>query len=355
MKLNQKEFLNTPEELEKIVNLTLDEKRALRYASSPKLLLTNYYLSLIDKNNPNCPIRKQVIPTSFELRTTVVEANINYSEILPEKMFYRKNNKVVLILTEKCAIHCRFCNRKKIIDVDKTISEEEFKEFLDYILSNEEINSIVLSGGDPFILENETLNFYLSKIREIKHIKDIFIETKIPIALPSRIEQHLINILQKNLPVDVIVHINHPKEITQEFISITKSLLDSGLKILSQTVLLKDINDKLQVLISLFTKLSELKIKPYSLYHPNIVPGTEHFRTTILAGLKLYHLLCSYNLTLPKYKIGLTCGDIPLDAKHIVSKSKTVTVLKDDSGKIFYYPEKPEGLHNNELIPIERR
>lgn len=355
MRLNQKDFLDSPEEVEKILNLTLDEKRALRYVSSPRFLLTSYYLSLIDKDNPNCPIRKQVIPTSFELRTTVVEANINYGEIIPEKSFYRKNNKVVLILTEKCPIHCRFCSRKKIIDIDKTISDDEFKEFLDYTSSIEEISSVVLSGGDPLILENETLNFYLSKIREIKHIRDIFIETKIPIALPTKIEQSLINTLQKQSPVHVVVHINHPKEITPEFVSITKAFLDAGLKVLSQTVLLKDINDKLSILISLFTKLSELKIKPYCLYHPNIAPGTEHFRNTILTGLKLYHLLRSYNLTLPKYKISLPHSDIPLDAKHIISKSKTLTVLKDDSGKIFYYPEKPEGLHSNESIPIERR
>ncbi len=334
------------EHLSKHLNLTTEEQRGIVHTKF-KFSITPYLLSIMDKENENCPIRKQFIPTIDEIKVTPEEMldPCAEDENMPTTgLIHRYPDRVLLILTDHCASYCRFCTRKRLVgQQEHTMSTGEFFLALDYIKKHPQIRDVLLSGGDPLTLSDEKLEFYLKNIRKINHIEIIRIGTRIPVSLPQRITPKLCNMLKKYNPLFINLHINHPKELATQTKSACNLLADAGFPLGSQTVLLKGINDKQNILTSLFHEMLKLRIRPYYLYQCDIAKGTSHFRTHVSFGLKVIENLRGFTsgIAIPTFVIDTPGGGgkIPLSPDYVISKSRNSIIVKNYEQKVFVYPE----------------
>jgi len=309
-----KNTVRTIEALEKHLPLTDSEREDIRKALEVhKMKITPYYLSLIDKENPDCPIRKMAIPSSQELlvKEDDVEDPIGEKSFNPLRGFtHRYADRALIYPTFDCATYCRHCFRKRLVGhTEQVLSNEDIKNIANYIKDHNVIRDIIFSGGEPLILSDEKIDFLLSTIREINHVQIIRFHTRVLVTLPFRITQELINIFKKYKPVYVITQFNHPKEITKEAIDACSLLVDNGIPVLNQNPLLKGINDKYEILKKLYEKLIYIRVKPYYLVQTMLVQGKRHFWTEQPIGLKLIEQLrkSTSGLCVPDF-ITLTAG-----------------------------------------------
>ena len=338
--------IKSAESLAKFINLTTEEQRGLVY-SKFKFGVSPYLLSIMDKDNPNCPIRKQFIPTIDEIKTTPEELLDPCSEdddIVAPGLIHRYPDRVLLMLTAQCASYCRFCTRKRLVGQQEHIlSQGEFFLGIEYLKNHPQIRDVLLSGGDPLTLSDEKLEFFIKHLREIKHIEIIRIGTRTPITLPQRITPKLCSMLKKYNPIFINIHINHPKELTLQTQYACNMLADSGFPLGSQTVLLKGINDKFPVLKKLFHELLKLRIRPYYLYQCDIAKGTSHFRTPVSLGLKIIENLQGHTsgLAVPMFVLDTPGGGgkIPISPNYIISKSRNSVIVKNYEHKVYVYQE----------------
>lgn len=327
------------------ISLTVDEEKAMQYVPHPPALVTDHLLSTMSKENPNCPIRRQFIPTLDELKVQPIEAVNKYDEkLVAPRLAQLYHNRAILYLTDRCLANCRFCRRKKSIKIESDITESEFKEALNYIKHNEDIREIIISGGEPLSLPVDFLEYVLSKLKENKQIEIIRIETRLLSVSPQMVNEELCSMLSKFGPMYIVVHVNHPKEITREFRIARDSLMKSGLFLASTSVLLKGINDKSIILVNLFNELVKLGIRPYYLYQCDFAPGNEHFRVPIHTAIRLMYFLrnlCS-GLAVPNFIVNLPNGGgkVLLNPDYVISKTKDCVVFKNYRGEICTYYEK---------------
>jgi lysine 2,3-aminomutase len=330
----------------KFINLTTEEQRGLIY-SKFKFGITPYLLSIIEKDNPDCPIRKQFIPTISEIKSTQEELLDPCGEdddTVAPGIVHRYPDRVLLMLTTQCASYCRFCTRRRLVgQQEHIISQGEFFLALEYIKNHPEIRDVILSGGDPLILSDEKLEFFLKHLRQIKHIEILRISTRIPVALPQRITPKLCSTLKKFNPIFINIHINHPKELTLQTQIACNMLADNGFPLGSQTVLLKGINDKPQILLKLFHEILKLRIRPYYLYQCDIAQGTSHFRTPVSVGLKIIENLQGHTsgLAVPTFVLDTPGGGgkVPISPNYVISKSRNSIIVKNYEQKVYVYPE----------------
>ncbi|MEI6532846.1 MAG: KamA family radical SAM protein [Candidatus Roizmanbacteria bacterium] len=254
--------------------------------NSFSLLIPKYYVNLINWNNTHDPLKKMVLYNNLENVTKEYELQDPIDDALNSPVpgiIHRHKNRCLLMLISSCAIHCRFCFRKNLLK-NNTVHLEQC---LNYISTHNEIWEVIFSGGDPFMLADHFLNEVLQRIKKIDHVKMIRFHSRVPVVYPRRISESFISLLNKATPSTIALHINHPREITEEFRSTIKNLRNGNHLLLSQSVLLKDVNDNGETLTSLFTHLLEIGIKPYYLHHLDKTAGTDHFRVSIDDGKKL--------------------------------------------------------------------
>lgn len=346
--------ITTVSELEKWFPISAEEKRAIHFSREHfHFSLTPYWATQMDPNNFFCPIRRQSIPLDDELRVS----SHNESELNPElprcsnsKLIHLHRDRAILSIHSRCVLYCRFCSQKKINGEKKpdeihefpALSEEEWKKVSRYLKEHPHIREIILSGGEPLLLNNEILFDVFSRLKTIPFIKTFRLETRMISVLPQRITPSLIQILKKFQPLYLVLHVNHPREITPEFIDAVTRLADAGIPLVSQTTLLRGINDRSQTLHELFLALFHLRIRPYRLIQSFISQGAEHFRTSISHGLKLTESLRGRvtGLSLPEYVVDTLGGKIPLKYETILSRNRKRVLLKNYEGKIFIVPEK---------------
>ena len=285
--------------------------------------ITPYYLSLIDFDNiPDDPIFKQVFPDICELR----KDNFDNEDPLDEEnqmpvphLIHRYKDRAVLLSTNRCAVHCRFCLRKrkwKNGETGRNLTNEELITVCDYLEKNPEIREVLVSGGDPLLLETAELKKILLRISHIPSVKIIRLGTRIPVVLPMRIDDELVQMLAELPGLWLATHFNHPKELTEEAMQACKKLIKSGIPVINQTVLLKNINDDVETLKELFVTLAVNKIKPHYLFHIDPVKGNQHFATGIESGLNIMRALRNRisSLATPQFAFDLPegGGKIPL-------------------------------------------
>jgi len=332
------------------LNLTIEEQRGLLHTKF-KFALTGYLLSLIDQNNEHCPIRRQFIPTIDEIKILPEEIstqkiqNDNKKDdflVLPE-IVHRYLDRITILLTDQCAAYCRFCSYKNFVGKNESeITNNEFQLVIKYLKQHPEINHVILSGGDPLVLSDEKLEFVLKHLRQIPHISVIRIETRIPVVLPQRITPKLCNMLKKYQPVYLNIMVNHPKELNDYTEYVFNTLSDYGIPLSSNTVLLKGINDKVQVLAELFNKLLSLRVRPYQLLQCDIVEGTSHFRTPLYVGIKIVKQLRSIIswFAIPNFVVHTTNNSkVVIEPQVVISKTRSSVMIKDFNDNIFVYPE----------------
>ena len=311
------------------------------------LRITPYFASLIYNSNFSDPLRRNVIPVDDELFQRPPEQN----DPLREKSFspvkgivHRYPDRALFTVTQVCSNYCRYCTRSHSVGKLDKLNKHDFDEAFSYIASHKEIRDVLISGGDPLTLPDETLDYILYNIRNISHVEIIRIGTRAPVVLPQRITDNLINTLRKYHPLFLSLHFSHPAEITDECAKACIKLADNGFPLGSQTVLLKGINDNTPVMKELMHKLLKIRVKPYYLYQCDLIPGSSHFRTTVKKGLDIIKELRGYTsgYAIPTYVIDAPGGGgkIPLLPDYVVEHNEEKIVMKNYKGILCEYPEK---------------
>jgi lysine 2,3-aminomutase len=269
----------------------LDEERLAKTIEFFPARINSYFLRLIQ--SPEDPLGRQVIPNPSELEDgdDPMDPLGEEAQSPVPNLIHRYPDRVVLLVSNQCAVYCRFCNRKRKVarrSIGKGLSlEEAFR----YIVSHREVRDVLISGGDPLLMEDRQLELLLARLRAIPHVEILRIGTRVPSALPQRITRRLCRILRRYAPIYISLHFNHPLEITDVSAKACSMLADSGLPLGSQTVLLKGVNDDPQVILNLMEKLAKVRVRPYYLFQLDPVRGSRHFRTPVELGIETLEFL----------------------------------------------------------------
>ncbi len=294
----------------KVLNVELHRVFGLVSARYP-VRLTDYYAGLIKQ--PDDAIWKQCMPDARELEDhSQCPDPLDESALSPVPgLIHRYPDRVVLLVSNRCPVYCRFCMRKRLVGSgDAPMGEDELRTALAYIAAHPSINDVILSGGDPLMLDDASLSHILTGLRAIPHVAIIRIGTRVPVTLPGRITPDLCTLLKKFHPLYINTHFNHPDEITADSAAACAQLADAGIPLGNQTVLLKGVNDSVETMRSLLTGLLAIRVKPYYLHQMDLVQGTAHFRTSVRTGLEIVRGLRGHisGLAVPHYVIDLPGG-----------------------------------------------
>lgn len=347
----QKQLVNsitTVDQLIKKINLSATEADEIRRLNGRfRMSITPYYLSLIDKDDPTCPIRQQAVPSIKELNVRAEELSdpLGDERRSPIKgVTHRYPDRVLLYPTYNCAMYCRHCFRRRIVgQYDKTLTPKEMVRAINYIAKHPEIKEVILTGGDPLMLPDKQIKNLLRQLKEIKHLRWIRIHTRVYVTMPQRITPSLAKIFSSVRPLVVVTHANHPKEITPQFKKAAARTLRAGVIMLNQGVLMKGINDNVDALKELFYRLLESGVKPYYLHQCDLAQGISHFRTKVSDGIKLLRQMRGFitGLALPFYIIDTPggFGKVPIDYNYLKSYRGKKIKLETFKGAIREYIE----------------
>ena len=344
--------ITTLGELEKWINLTVEEKRAVQYSPGRlKMAITPHFAGLMDKNDPDCPVRRQAVPLPDEFKTSIHEladpCGEEHDMVVPG-LVHRYPDRVLLLVTDACAMYCRHCTRRRIVGgSEESLSDTRLEDALEYIRQNKKIRDVLISGGDALLLSDARLDSLLKSLRSISHIEIIRIGTRVPVSLPQRITTELVAVLKSHHPLFMSIHVNHPKELSPETVVACGMLADAGIPLGSQTVLLKGINDKPAIMMKLMHELLKIRVRPYYLYQCDLAAGTEHFRTPVAQGIKIIEALRGHTTgyAVPSFVIDAPGGGgkVPINPEYIISKNRKAVIVRNYQGKVFVYPEKNGG------------
>jgi len=290
------------------------------------------------------PVALQYLPDGRELEIAPDEladpiGDHTYSPV--RGIVHRHPDRVLLKVSSVCAVNCRFCFRKTMLGTpEETLNEQDMQAALDYIAATPAIWEVILTGGDPLVLSPRRLGAVLDRLEAIDHVKIIRIHSRVPVADPARLTPALCKALERDKPLYMVLHVNHAQELATPVINALKKLNKIGIALLSQSVLLKDVNDSAAALETLFRRLAELRVKPYYLHHPDKVQGTGHFRVSIAEGQALMRTLRARvsGLALPTYVLDIPggYGKIPLESAYIEEKNGVTSVI-DHQGRTHLY------------------
>ncbi|HOJ88115.1 MAG TPA: lysine 2,3-aminomutase [Pseudothermotoga sp.] len=339
------------ETLQKVVNLTEQEREGVKHSLKfLRMAITPYYATLMDPDNAKCPVRMQAIPTVKELNISSEEMTDPLHEDVdsPVKgLTHRYPDRVLLLVTDQCSMYCRHCTRRRFAgETDAPLPDEYLNKAIEYIRGNSKIRDVLLSGGDPLTLSTEKLENIISRIREIKHVEIIRIGTRVPVVLPMRVTEELVNMLKKYHPIWLNTHFNHPKEFTEQSTKALSMLADAGIPLGNQSVLLKGINDCPQIMKKLVHELVKNRVRPYYIYQCDLSRGLSHFRTTVAKGIEIIEYLRGHTsgFAVPTFVIDAPGGGgkIPVEPQYLISMGERKVVLRNYEGGIFVYHEPPE-------------
>ena len=336
------------EQLKKVIKLSPEEEAIFKKSDfSFRVAITPYYLSKIDENNPNDPIRLQAIPRIDETMISDSDMDDPLHEDTDSPtpgLTHRYPDRTLLLLTDQCSMYCRHCTRRrKAGETDAPMPDKYIDDAIEYIKSNKEVRDVILSGGDPLTLSDEKLESVISRIYEIEHVEIIRIGSRIPVVLPQRITDNLVNMLKKYPPIWFNTHFNHPNEITPEAKIALAKLADNGIVLGNQSVLLKKINDHIDVMKNLVHLLVRNRVRPYYIYQCDLSNGIAHFRTPVSKGIEIIESLRGHTsgLCQPTYVVDAPGGGgkIPVMPNYIISQAPNRIILRNYEGFITTYTE----------------
>ena len=346
-------------QLENHLNLSNKERNGVILSGNKlSLSITPHFFNLIEANNPDCPIRKQVIPTVDEISVSSEEMSDPCGEdshMPVPGLVHRYPDRVLFLLTDRCASYCRYCTRSRVVSgAGENNLKTNFEDAFQYLENNKSIRDVLFSGGDPLLYADNKLEKIIKRIRSIKHIEFIRIGTRIPIFLPQRITPNLCNMLKKYHPLWMSVHTNHPKELTSEVKQALEMLADSGIPLGNQSVLLKVVNDAISTMKSLVHKLLQCRVRPYYLYQCDLIEGSSHLRTSASKGIEIIEGLRGHTsgYAVPQFVIDAPGGGgkIPINPEYVVEKNSKQLKIRNYEGKSFIYPE-PQEIVKNPIDP----
>lgn len=343
--------ITTSEQLAKILPLSgLEQNEIERCLRRFRMAVTPYYASLIDPRKPDGPIRKQAVPSICELHSDPCDltdplCEDQYSPV--NGLVHRYPDRVLFVLTHKCSMYCRHCTRRRMVGCeDFSLDAGDLEQAFGYIERHTEVRDVLLSGGDPLVMSDEWLEKVIRRLRSIPHVEIIRIGSRTPVVLPMRITEHLLGMLKKYQPIWINTHFNHPDEITPDSARACAKIVDAGIPLGNQSVLLQGVNNDRETLIRLFTGLVQLRVRPYYLYQCDLSSGIGHFRTPVAEGMELMKQIRGFisGFAVPEFVIDLPGGGgkTPASLDYIVHMDEHGAILRNFEGKQYVYPNPPD-------------
>jgi len=346
-----KHCIRSIEMFEKVLGIqfSTEEKEDLRKTVNKfPVSITPYYLSLIDTSNiKEDPVFRQSFPSVLELEVSRCDMKDPLSEDADSPVpgiTHRYPDRVLFLVSNTCAMYCRHCTRKrKVGDIDSIPDREQILKGIQYIKETKQVRDVLLSGGDPFLLSDEYLDWILTELQAIEHVEVIRIGSRVPAVLPFRITDSLVNVLKKHQPIWVNTQFNHPREITNSSRPALRKLADAGIPLGNQSVLLAGVNDCPRIMRALVHKLVANRVRPYYLYQCDLSEGLKHFRTPVGKGIEIMESLIGHTsgFCVPRYVIDAPGGGgkIPVMPNYLISWSTNKVILRNYEGIITTYKE----------------
>jgi lysine 2,3-aminomutase len=348
-----KNRITSLEQLQRLLPTLTPEEYAGTLLANKKLALSipPYFFNLIDAADENCPIRIQVVPRVQETHVAPWEMSDPCGEDSHSPvpgLVHRYPDRVLFLVTDRCAAYCRYCTRSRLVSNASGYDfHPEFDRQIEYVRQHTEIRDVLLSGGDPLLLNDEKLEFLLARLRAIPHLEFLRIGTRIPVFLPQRITPALCAMLKKYHPLFVSIHSNHPRELTTEVREGLGRLADAGIPLGNQSVLLRHVNDDAVTMRALVQKLLMCRVKPYYLYQCDLITGSAHLRASVRKGLEIMESLRGHTsgYAVPQYVIDAPGGGgkVPINPEYVLSHNNDRVVIRNFEGRVFEYPEAADG------------
>ncbi|MGQ9684270.1 MAG: lysine 2,3-aminomutase [Anaerolineae bacterium] len=338
-------------DLKRVLMLTPEEEQGVgRALQHLRMAITPYFASLLDARSPNCPLRRQVVPTVHELQVGEGDMADPLSEDRHSPvpgLVHRYPDRVLLMVTDQCAAYCRHCTRRRLVGAKQQVmSLEQIDRAVQYVARTPEVRDVLISGGDPLIMSDRHIEYLLMRLRAIPHVEILRLGTRVPVFLPQRITPELVAMMRRYQPLYVNIHFNHPAEVTPEVEEACARLVDAGIPLGSQTVLLRGINDCPHVMKRLMQRMLMIRVRPYYLYQCDLSQGIEHFRTSVAKGIEIIENLRGHTtgLAVPQFCIDAPGGGgkVPILPQYLISMSDDKAVVRNFEGRICAYRQ-PEG------------
>lgn len=342
-----KNRITTKEHLEQYMTLTAEEEAGIAHAGQKlSLAITPYFFNLMDREDPNCPIRLQMIPREAETKISAGEMldSLGEDEHSPVPgIVHRYPDRVLFLVTDRCAAYCRYCTRSRLVSNAQDYNfHPEYEQGLRYIESHPEVRDVLLSGGDPLLLSDRKLEHILARLREIPHVEFIRIGSRIPVFLPQRITPELCEIFKRHGPIWMSIHVNHPSEATAELKAACDRLSFAGVPLGNQSVLLAGVNDDADTMKALVHRLLRMRVRPYYLYQMDLITGGSHFKVDVRRGLEIIKALRGHTTgyAIPQYVIDAPGGGgkVPINPDFVEEITDEEIVFRNYEGNVYRYP-----------------
>ncbi|OPJ57760.1 lysine 2,3-aminomutase [Clostridium oryzae] len=340
--------IETLEDLKKYIPLTEEEEEGVKKClKNLRMAITPYYLSLIDINDPYDPIRRQAIPTAFELIRSEGEScdplHEDGDSPVPG-LTHRYPDRCLLLVTDQCSMYCRHCTRRRFAGQhDGAMPRKQVDNAIDYIAKTPVIRDVLISGGDPLLLSDENLEYIIKRLRAIPHVQIVRIGSRTPVVMPQRITENLVNMLKKYHPIWLNTHFNHPNEITADSKRACELMANAGIPLGNQSVLLRGVNDCVHVMKKLVNDLVMIRVRPYYIYQCDLSMGLGHFRTSVSKGIEIIEGLRGHTsgFCVPTFVVDAPGGGgkIPVMPNYVISQGYNKVILRNFEGVITTYDE----------------
>ncbi len=341
-----KNRITSVEDLKKYIELDESELETVNNVLGQfRMAITPYYLSLINPDNKKDPVRLQAVPMVDEMHIGLHDLDDPLHEdgdsVVPG-LTHRYPDRVLFLITDMCSMYCRHCTRRRFAgQKDTGSSMDNVDKALEYIRSHPKVNDVLLSGGDALLVSDARLEYIISELRKIEHVGVIRIGSRTPVVMPQRITEDLVNMLKKYHPIWVNTHFNHPKELTPEAKRALDLMADAGIPLGNQSVLLKGVNDCVNVMKKLVKRLIQVRVRPYYIYQCDLSKGIEHFRTPVTKGIEIIEGLRGHisGIAVPTFVVDAPGGGgkIPVMPNYVISQAPGKTILRNYEGMITTY------------------
>lgn len=357
-----KNRIETLDDLKKYIKLTKEEEqRVIHTLKTLRMAITPYYLSLIDQNDPHDPVRRQAIPTGKETH----QASADLLDPLHEDsdspvpgLTHRYPDRVLFLITDQCSMYCRHCTRRRFAGQNDCQSPaERIDKAIEYIAKTPQVRDVLLSGGDALLVSDQVLESIIKRLRDIPHVEIIRIGSRVPVVCPQRITPELVDMLKKYHPIWLNTHFNHSNEITEESTEACARLANVGIPLGNQSVLLRGVNDSVQIMKKLVCNLVKIRVRPYYIYQCDLSMGLEHFRTPVAKGIEIIEGLRGHisGYAVPTFVVDAPGGGgkIPVMPNYLISQGTGKVILRNYEGVITTYTE-PSSYDNETSIENDK-
>lgn len=336
------------EQLSQVIKLTDEEKQVIAQSLNQlRMAITPYYASLMDPDSPQCPIRLRAVPTRSETIFSpedLLDPLHEDTDSPTPGLTHRYPDRVLLLVTDQCAMYCRHCTRRRFAgETDQPLSQSRIDQAIAYIRETRGVRDVLLSGGDPFTLSTERLEYIVATLQQIPHVEIVRYGTATPVMMPQRITRELVTMLQKYQPVWINTHYNHPRELTVRSRQALAMLADAGCVLGNQTALLRGVNDCPYIIKELCQRLVENRVRPYRIYQCDLSQGIAHFRTSIGKGIEIIEHLKGHTtgFAVPEFMVDLPGGGgkTPVNPFYILSRNERSVIFRNYEGVIAQYTE----------------